>query len=199
VLKWAAERLQDDKTLVQFLVWANQTNLCLASPGLQADAEVVAAAMASPFYAEPPPLVPLSCVMRFTAEELRASKEVVLAAVARSCYEFEFARDALRADAYVAAWAGAPVGSFESRDRSKTFVRLLKSGVSVQHMDENWKLVLNDDDFVAALKPTHNAGHIINDVWLGWRSGQRCHRNVPKAYLRSLRSSTPCRPSRKQI
>ena len=112
VLKWAAERLQDDKTLVQFLVWANQTNLCLASPGLQADAEVVAAAMASPFCAEPPPPVPPSCVMRFAAEELRASKEVVLAAVARRGYEFEFAGDALRADSYVAVWAGAPVCSF---------------------------------------------------------------------------------------
>jgi hypothetical protein len=69
VLKWAAERLQDDKALVQFLVWANQTNLCLASPGLQADAEVVAAAMASPFYAEPPPLVLLSCVMRLMTQQ----------------------------------------------------------------------------------------------------------------------------------
>ena len=39
------------------------------------------------------------------AEELRAGKEVVLASVARSGYEFEFEAEALRADAYVAAWA----------------------------------------------------------------------------------------------
>ena len=37
---------------------------------MQADAEVVAAALASPFYAEPLPPVPPSCVLRFAAEEL---------------------------------------------------------------------------------------------------------------------------------
>ena len=36
-----------------------------ASPALQADTEVVAAALASPFYAELPPPVPPSCVLRF--------------------------------------------------------------------------------------------------------------------------------------
>lgn len=41
-----------------------------ASPALQADTEVVAAALASPFYAEPLPPVPPSCVLRFAAEEL---------------------------------------------------------------------------------------------------------------------------------
>jgi hypothetical protein len=91
VLKWAAARLRVDKALVLFLVWSNPTNLCFASPTLQADADVVAAALASQFYAEPPPPVPPSCVLRFAAEELRASKEVVLAAVARSCYDLEFA------------------------------------------------------------------------------------------------------------
>jgi hypothetical protein len=150
VLKWAGPRLREDKALVSFLVWANPTNLCFASPALQADAEVVAAALASPFYAEPPPPVPASCVLRFAAEELRASKEVVLAAVARSGYEFEFAGDLMRADAYVVAWAGAPVGTAMYRERSTTFVRVLKSGVSVQHMDENWRLVSNDDDCAAA-------------------------------------------------
>jgi len=37
-------------------------------PRLQADAEVVVAALASPFYAEPPPPVPPSCMLRFAAE-----------------------------------------------------------------------------------------------------------------------------------
>ena len=41
-----------------------------ASPALQADTEVVAAALASPFYAEPLPPVPPSCVLRFAVEEL---------------------------------------------------------------------------------------------------------------------------------
>ena len=145
VLKWAAERLREDKALVCFLVWANPSNLCFASPALQADAEVVGAALASPFYAEPPPPVPASCVLRFAAEELRAGRETVLAAVARSGYEFEFAGDALRADAYVAAWAGAPVGAAGGRELSTTFVRLLRSGVSVEYMDAHWKTIMQDD------------------------------------------------------
>ena len=149
VLKWAAERLREDKALVCFLVWANPSNLGFASPALQADAEVVAAALASPFYAEPPPPVPPTCVLRFAAEELRAGKEVVLAAVARSGYEFEFAGDALRADAYVAAWAGAPVGAAGERERSTTFTRLLKSDLSVEYMDANWRALSEDKDFLA--------------------------------------------------
>jgi hypothetical protein len=149
VLRWAAERLREDKALVCFLVWANPSNLRFASPALQADAEVVAAALASPFYAEPPPPVPPTCVLRFAAEELRAGKEVVLAAVARSGYEFEFAGDALRADAYVAAWAGAPVGAAPCRELSKTFTRLLKSDLSVEYMDANWRALSEDKDFLA--------------------------------------------------
>jgi hypothetical protein len=149
VLKWAAERLRADKALVCFLAWSNPTNLCFASPALQADAEVVAAALASPFYAELPPPVPPSCVLRFAAEELRASRETVLAAVARSGYEFEFAGDALRADAHVAAWAGAPVGAAGGRELSKTFMRVLKSGVSVEYIDAHWKNIMTDNCFNA--------------------------------------------------
>jgi hypothetical protein len=150
VLKWAAEPLREDKALVCFLVWANPSNLGFASPALQADAEVVAAALASPFYAEPPPPVPPTCVLRFAAEELRAGKEIVLAAVARSGYEFEFAGDALRADAYVAAWAGAPVGAAGGRELSKTFMRTLKSGVTVEYVDAFWKILMQDDDIASA-------------------------------------------------
>jgi len=149
VLKWAAEPLREDKALVCFLVWANPSNLGFASPALRADAEVVAAALASPFYAEPPAPVPPTCVLRFAAEELRAGKEVVLAAVASSGYEFEFAGDALRADAYVAAWAGAPVGAAPCRELSKTFTRLQKSDLSVEYMDANWKALSEDKDFLA--------------------------------------------------
>jgi hypothetical protein len=149
VLKWAAERLRADKALVCFLAWSNPTNLCFASPALQADAEVVAAALASPFYAEPPPPEPPSCVLRSAAEDLRASRETVLAALARSGYEFEFAGDALRADAYVAAWAGAPVGAAGGRELSRTFMRVLKSGVSVDYLDANWKSIMEDDCCVA--------------------------------------------------
>ena len=44
---------------------------------MQADAEVVAAAMASPFYAEPLPPVPPSCVLRFAAEELTITSSLL--------------------------------------------------------------------------------------------------------------------------
>ena len=145
VLAWAGPRIREDKELVQFLVWANPSNLCFAGPALQADIDVVAAALASPFYAEQPALVPPSCVLRFAGEQLRASKELVLAAVARSGYEVEFAAEALRADPHVVAWAGAPVGAADTRGLSKTFMRLLKCGVTVEHMDANWKRVLEDE------------------------------------------------------
>ena len=61
-------------------------------------------------------------------------------------YEFQFANAVLRTDAYVAAWAGAPVGSFPSSGLSKTFMRTLKSGVSVEYMDTNWKIIMHVDD-----------------------------------------------------
>jgi CheY-like chemotaxis protein len=88
-------------------------------------------------------------VLRSAAEDLRASRETVLAALERSGYEFEFAGDALRADAYVAAWAGAPVGAAGGRELSRTFMRVLKSGVSVDYLDANWKSIMEDDCCVA--------------------------------------------------
>jgi hypothetical protein len=164
VLQFAGPGLQQDKTLVCFLVWSNPTNLCFASPALQADADVVAAALASPFYAEPPPPVAPTCVLRFADEELRASKDIVLAAMARSPYEFQFASEALRADAYVAAWAGAPVGSFRSRELSKTFVRVLKADCSVEYMDAYWKSIMSDNDCGA----TRLGDRTLSDLLSQW-------------------------------
>lgn len=146
VLRFASPTLQEDKTLVCFLVWSNPINLCWASPALQGDADVVAAALSSPFYAEPPPAYPASCVLRYVGDAIRADKDTVLAALARSGYEFQFASETLRADAYVAAWAGAPVGSFSSRGLSKTFMRTLKAGVTVEHVDAFWQSIVQDDD-----------------------------------------------------
>ena len=103
--------------------------------------------------------MPPSFVLRFADERLRASKEVVLAAIARSGYELEFAEKALRADPYVVAWAGAPVGAADTRGLSKTFMQLLKSGVSVEHVDANWKLVMDDADCVPVLSGNlHSVG-----------------------------------------
>ena len=152
VLKWAGPSIREDKGLVQFLVWSNPSNFCFASPALQADEEVVGAALASPFYDDEHPRVPVSCVLRFAAEELRESSGTVLAAVARSGYEFEFAGALMRADPYVAAWAGAPVGAGHQR-LSKTFTSLLKSDFGVEYIDANWRALSEDKDLLATAGP----------------------------------------------
>jgi hypothetical protein len=139
VLRWAPQRIREDKALVEYLVWSNPSNLLYVSPALGADAEVAAAALASPFYAEKDPARPACCVLSCFSDSVRENKEVVLAALARSGYELEFAGEALRADPYVVAWAGAPVGAAPSRGLSKTFMRLLKYCVSVEHVDANWR------------------------------------------------------------
>ena len=63
VFKWAGHVILENKTLVQFLVWSNPSNLFFASPALQADAYVVAATLASQFYHEEHPRVPVRCVL----------------------------------------------------------------------------------------------------------------------------------------
>ena len=137
VLRWAPQRIREDKALVEYLVWSNPSNLLYVSPELGANAEVAAAALASPFYAEKDPERPSCCVLSCFSDSVCENKEIVLAALARSGYELEFAGEALRADPYVVAWAGAPVGAAPSRGLSKTFMRLLKYGVSVEHVDAN--------------------------------------------------------------
>ena len=146
VLRWAPQRIREDKALVEYLVWSNPSNLLYVSPALGADAEVAAAALASPFYAEKDPERPACCVLSCFSDSVRENKQVVLAALARSGYELEFAGEALRADPYVVAWAGAPVGAAQCRERSKTCMRLLKSGVSVEHVEANWRALSEDKD-----------------------------------------------------
>lgn len=153
VLQWAGKENREDKALVTFLVWANPANLAHACRSLQDDGDVVMAALHSPFYHEDEPKVPCTLLLR----ELRAvySKEggpypadyenplckdlqIVLDAVSRSGYELEHAGEGLRADPYVVAWAGAPVGADQFMHWPKDFVRLLKSDYSVAYFDENW-------------------------------------------------------------
>jgi hypothetical protein len=94
------------------------------------------------------------------------NKEVVLAALARSGYELEFAGEALRADPYVVAWAGAPVGAAPSRERSKTLMRLLKYGVNVEHVDANWRALSEDKDFCATRCGDLNLSNMLHiDQW----------------------------------
>jgi len=67
---------------------------------LQADAEVVAAALASPFYAEPLPPVPPSCVLRFAAEELTITTRYAAAAAAAGHHVGVRDRDRERQNTY---------------------------------------------------------------------------------------------------
>ena len=163
VLRYASPALQENKTLVCFLVWSNPTNLCWASPALQADSDVVSAALCSPFYDQFPPPVPVTCVLRLADESFRADKDAVMLALARSGYEFEFASEALRADAYVAAWAGAPIGSFSSRRLSKKFMCTLKSGVSVSHVSTFLESIVQDVD----------CKNYFSTVYSHWRDPRR--------------------------
>ena len=161
VLRWAPQRIREDKALVEYLVWSNPSNLLYVSPALGADAEVAAAALASPFYAEKDPERPACCVLSCFSDSVRENKEVVLAALARSGYELEFAGEALRADPYVVAWAGAPVGAAPSRGLSKTFMRALNSGASVEHVDANWRALSEDKDFCATRCGDSNLSNML--------------------------------------
>jgi len=77
---------------------------------LQADTEVVAAALASPFYAEPLPPVPPSCVLRFAAEELTITTYTYAAAPVAAAAAPAAAAAAVAATAAAAA-AAAGVGT----------------------------------------------------------------------------------------
>lgn len=161
VLRWAPQRIREDKALVEYLVWSNPSNLLYVSPELGANAEVAAAALASPFYAEKDPERPSCCVLSCFSDSVCENKEIVLAALARSGYELEFAGEALRADPYVVAWAGAPVGAAPSRGLSKTFMRLLKYGVSVEHVDFNFRALSEDKDFCATRCGDSNLSNVL--------------------------------------
>ena len=58
----------------------------------------------------------------------------------------------MRADPYVAAWAGAPVGAGHQR-LSKTFTGLLTSDFSVEYIDANWRALSEDKDLLAIHRP----------------------------------------------
>ena len=138
VLRWASAAICADKALVEFLVWSNPWNLCFASPALQADPEVLRTALFSPYYGQAQPDAG-SCVLRYAAPDLRNDMSLVLDAVAVNAFELQFAGEALRADPYVVAWAGAPKGAHNGLlypTELVCFARSLPlSGLSLEHME----------------------------------------------------------------
>jgi hypothetical protein len=140
VLRWANEQIRADKELVQFLVWSNPSNLCYASPALQADPDIVSTALQSPYYWEEHPKTSPALVLLNAEEELCEQRSLVLDAVTLNGYELEFAGERLRVDPYVVAWAGAPKGAGASMLCGKEIVLFMNtlppSGVSVVHVLE---------------------------------------------------------------
>ena len=147
VLGWAGDKIRADKELVQFLVWSNPSNLCYASPALQADPDIVCTALKSPYYWEEHPKTSPALVLRNAAEELRDQRTLVLDAVALNGYELEFAGERLRADPYVVAWAGAPKGAGASRLCGREIVLFMntlpQSGVTVEHVEAHLEEVMD--------------------------------------------------------
>ena len=90
VLRWASEQIRADKDLVWFLVWSNPSNLCFASVALQADHDIVATALQSPYYWEEQQKTSSALVLLNAAESLRARRET--AGARRRCAEWPRAR-----------------------------------------------------------------------------------------------------------
>jgi len=147
VLRFASEKIRADKELVRFLVWSNPSNLCYASPALQADPDIVSTALQSPYYWEEHPTTSPALVLLNAAEELCDERKLVLEAVALNGYELEFVGDRLRADPYVVAWAGAPKGAGASMLCGKEIVLFMntlpQSGVTVAHVEAHLEEVMD--------------------------------------------------------
>jgi hypothetical protein len=76
--------------MVQYLVWANPSNIAYASAALKADEDIVSTAMMSPYYLQPEPAMPPSCVLRYVDENIRNNKTFILDHLASSAYEMQF-------------------------------------------------------------------------------------------------------------
>jgi hypothetical protein len=147
VLRWASEQIRADKELVQFLVWSNPSNLCYASPALQADPDIVSTALQSPYYWDEHPKTPPALVLLNALEELCEQRKLVLDVVSINGYELEFVGDKLRADPYVVAWAGSPKGAGASMLCGKEIVLFVNtlplSGVTVAHVEAHLEEVMD--------------------------------------------------------
>jgi hypothetical protein len=148
VLQWAGQRICENKALVEFLVWSNPSNLRWASLALQANPDVTKAALSSPFYWQKSPNYPVDCVLKFSNDDLCAKKTIALAALACSGYEFQHVSTALRADPYVVAWAGAPVGSFKTRKLSNLCFQALNNKHLLEMVNANWMALAENKDLL---------------------------------------------------
>ena len=147
VLRWADDDIANDKTMVQYLVWANPSNLAYASAALKADEDIVSTAMMSPYYLQPEPAMPPSCVLRYVDENIRNNKTFILDHLASSAYEMQFLGPHLRNDRTVIAWAGAPHGAISTMLPDHDFLKFLKdlppTGISFRYVENNQKRVFD--------------------------------------------------------
>jgi len=147
VLRWADDDIANDKTMVQYLVWANPSNLAYASAALKADEDIVSTAMMSPYYLQPEPAMPPSCVLRYVDENIRNNKTFILDHLASSAYEMQFLGPHLQNDKTVIAWAGAPHGAISTMLPDHDFLKFLKdlppTGISFRYVENNQKRVFD--------------------------------------------------------
>ena len=147
VLRWADDDIANDKTMVQYLVWANPSNIAYASAALKADEDIVSTAMMSPYYLQPEPAMPPSCVLRYVDENIRNNKTFILDHLASSAYEMQFLGPHLRNDRTVIAWAGAPHGAISTMLPDHDFLKFLKdlppTGISFRYVENNQKRVFD--------------------------------------------------------
>jgi hypothetical protein len=147
VLRWADDDIANDKTMVQYLVWANPSNIAYASAALKADEDIVSTAMMSPYYLQPEPAMPPSCVLRYVDENIRNNKTFILDHLASSAYEMQFLGPHLRNDRTVIAWAGAPHGAISTMLPDHDFLKFLKdlppTGLSFRYVENNQKRVFD--------------------------------------------------------
>ena len=79
-------------------------------------------------------------------ECLASNTDHVMQALERSGSELQFAAAALRADPYLVAWAGAPVGASECRTLPAELVLLMKAAapaLSVAFVEANSQMVFD--------------------------------------------------------
>jgi hypothetical protein len=125
----------------------NPSNIAYASAALKADEDIVSTAMMSPYYLQPEPAMPPSCVLRYVDENIRNNKTFILDHLASSAYEMQFLGPHLRNDRTVIAWAGAPHGAISTMLPDHDFLKFLKdlppTGISFRYVENNQKRVFD--------------------------------------------------------
>ena len=177
VLHFADAAVHANEELVRYLVWANPENAKNLRPGLGENARVFEAALNSPFYARDPVARGSTLVLQ-TFACFASDRDKVLDAVRRSGRELGAAAPEMRADPYLVAWAGAPVGASEFMTLPSELVCFLKtaaqSALSVAYVEANsgevfdaFEKYIRNDCFGANRRPS------MSEKWKSMRAEEQ--------------------------